>query len=58
MTANGTLQLRTIGHACLIVLENGELILATDPWLIVPGSASLGGAARRRRSTSAARRAQ
>ena len=34
MTANGTLQLRTIGHACLIVIEDGEPILATDPWLI------------------------
>ena len=34
MDPSGTLQLRTIGHACLLILENGEPILATDPWLI------------------------
>jgi hypothetical protein len=28
------LQLRTIGHACLLILQDGEPIIATDPWLI------------------------
>jgi len=27
------IELRTIGHACLMILEDGEPILATDPWL-------------------------
>jgi hypothetical protein len=34
MDPSSTLQLRTIGHACLLILEDGEPILATDPWLI------------------------
>lgn len=34
MARASTLQLRTLGHACLIVLEDGEPIIATDPWLI------------------------
>ena len=34
MQANGKIELRTIGHACLLILENGEPILATDPWLV------------------------
>jgi hypothetical protein len=28
------IELRTIGHACLLILEDGEPLLATDPWLI------------------------
>ncbi|HEX5210330.1 MAG TPA: hypothetical protein VFW22_01165 [Pseudolabrys sp.] len=28
------LQLRTIGHACLLILQDGEPIVATDPWLV------------------------
>ena len=34
MSQAGTLELRTIGHACLLVLEDGEPIIATDPWLV------------------------
>ncbi len=34
MSRENIIQLRTIGHACLLVLENGEPIVATDPWLI------------------------
>lgn len=34
MNSSGTLQLRTIGHACLLVMEDGEPVIATDPWLI------------------------
>src|SRR6476659_1154316 len=34
MPQSGTLELRTIGHACLLVLEDGKPIIATDPWLV------------------------
>jgi hypothetical protein len=34
MEPGRTIQLRTIGHACLLILEDGEPIIATDPWLI------------------------
>ena len=34
MEPDRTIQLRTIGHACLLILEDGEPIIATDPWLI------------------------
>ena len=34
MPPSGTLELRTIGHACLLVLEDGKPIIATDPWLV------------------------
>ena len=34
MEPGSTIQLRTIGHACLLILEDGEPIVATDPWLI------------------------
>jgi hypothetical protein len=27
-------ELRTLGHAPLVVSENGRPVLATDPWLI------------------------
>ena len=29
-----TYELKTIGHACLLLLEDGEPLVATDPWLI------------------------
>ena len=34
MSQAGTLELRTIGHACLLVLEDGAPVVATDPWLV------------------------
>jgi len=34
MDRAATLQLRTIGHACLLILQDGEPVIATDPWLI------------------------
>ena len=34
MEPGRAIQLRTIGHACLLILEDGEPIVATDPWLI------------------------
>src|SRR6476469_806993 len=34
MPQSGSLELRTIGHACLLVLEDGKPIIATDPWLV------------------------
>ena len=34
MDRGKSIELRTIGHACLLVLEDGEPIIATDPWLV------------------------
>jgi len=34
MNAAAKLELRTIGHACLLILQDGEPVIATDPWLI------------------------
>jgi hypothetical protein len=34
MDCGKTIELRTIGHACLLILEDGEPIIATDPWLV------------------------
>jgi hypothetical protein len=34
MKPDPIIQLRTIGHACLLILEEGAPIVATDPWLI------------------------
>jgi UDP-MurNAc hydroxylase len=34
MALPAKIELRTIGHACLMILEDGEPILATDPWLV------------------------
>jgi UDP-MurNAc hydroxylase len=34
MALPAKIELRTIGHACLMILEDGAPILATDPWLI------------------------
>ena len=28
------MQLRTFGHACLVVLDGDDVLLATDPWLV------------------------
>jgi UDP-MurNAc hydroxylase len=34
MVSEPKIELRTIGHACLLIVEDGKPIIATDPWLI------------------------